>query len=224
MNDGRREPAYLAGRRQGPVLGRRRHRHGDRWRPGLAAVAMPATACPRGHRVGTRVYGTPRQGATGGAFASQPSPTPAPTSPACALSRLRTRRTMKRCQRYQGVDHERGHRSTSTSALPLSTRRPRGVVRRASRCPRYGRVEPGPEVPQARHPGVDTAEVVLADVRGAREPAAAGKEKLDAESWPRPERGTTGEKQRRCRRSRQPRPTVGAQALGNARARRDALE
>ena len=214
----RRDRADAADRQRGALLGRRRHRHGDhghlaRGRGDLRRRA-PASRSASGSRSASarpRSPPSPRSAC--------PSPTPAPTSRRCARARSTTR------PRTSGSSTAR-RRGRPTAASPTCTSSsPRVEPELGSRGQAAFVVPPGTpgltmgtKVKKHGLRASHTADVFLDDCRVPGSCLLGGKEKLD-ERLARAREGTRSRAGRpRCRRSRPSRPTVGAQAIGIARA------
>ncbi len=124
------------------------------WAPDSPPPASPATARPSRSSSGCRSATARRTRCKLGAFCVSEPDAGSDVSGAAHPRRLRRGHRRVGAQRHQGVDHQRRHR-----------RRPRRRRRRRSRAqgPRPGELrrpaghegpEPGPEVPEARHPRV----------------------------------------------------------------------
>ena len=135
--------------------------------------------------------------------------------------RLRRGQGRVGAQRHQGVDHQRRHRRRPRGrrrrSTPTLKGRGPGQLRRAA-----GHAGPvaGPEVQEARHPGVAHRRGRARRRARARAAACSAARRSSTRSWPGPAR------RRPHRASKQPamatfeatRPAVGAQAIGIARA------
>ena len=121
-------------------------------------------------------------------------------------------------QRPEGVGHQRRHRRASTSSSPRSTASSaRAATRRSSCRPGTKGLEQGAKVKKHGLRASHTADVHLDDCRVPGACLLGGKEKLD-ERLARAREGRGGRGQAALQTFEATRPTVGAQALGIARA------
>ena len=133
--------------------------------------------------------------------------------------RLRRGHRRVGAQRPEGVRHQRRHRRTCTWSPPPSTRRSAPAVRRRSS---YRRAPPAwPPPASCKKLGLrasHTADVFLDDVRVPGRCLLGGTGRARRSGWPGPAPGSGPPGRPRCAPSSCPGPTVGAQALGVARA------
>ena len=207
-----------ADRQRGALLGRRRHRHGDHGHLARASPRSSARAPASRWASGSRsASARPRSPKVAAFCVSEPNA-------GSDVSSLRTRAQVRRGhgrvgpQRAEGVGDERRHRegprrrrlgrppSSAPAARPRSSSRP---ARRASRWGRRSRSTAcAPRTPR-------TSSSTTAAIPGRQ--LLGGKEKLD-ERLARAREGTRARSQAAMATFEASRPTVGAQALGIARA------
>ena len=203
---------HPAGRDGGAVLGRRRHRPGDlrlgprrrrhRRQRHARAVIEWVPQC----------YGTADDVQLGAFCVSEPD-AGSDVGVAAHPGRLRRGQGRVGAQRHQGVDHQRRHR-----------RRPRGGRRRSTPSSRAAGqasfvVPPGtpgpvagPEVQEARHPGLAHRRGRARRRAGPRVAACSAARTSSTRSWPGPARpaSSSGEKQPAMATFEATRPAVGA--------------
>ena len=149
---------------------------------------------------------------------ASPSPTPAPTSPRCAPARRTTRPRTSGSSTGRRPGPPTAASPTSTSSSPRWTRELGSRGQAAFVIPPgTPGLEMGTKVKKHGLRASHTADVFLDDCRVPGSCLLGGKEKLD-ERLARAREGRSGKRQAAMQTFEASRPTVGAQALGIARA------